>query len=60
MIARSYIVLLFFVAGQVWADYEFIVFTDVYYVDQKELETEIKNVRDGLKTKVSKLHHLEG
>ncbi|XP_028392522.1 p53 and DNA damage-regulated protein 1-like [Dendronephthya gigantea] len=34
--------------------------SDMLLKDQKELETEIKNVRDDLKAKVSKLHQLEG
>ena len=29
-------------------------------LDQEELDNEIKNVRDGLKVKVSKLHQMEG
>ncbi|CAB3985868.1 p53 and DNA damage-regulated 1-like [Paramuricea clavata] len=34
--------------------------SEILSKDQEELDAEIKNVRDGLKIKVSKLHQLEG
>ena len=40
--------------------YNISVYNLLISLDQEELDTEIKNVRDGLKVKVSKLHQMEG